>query len=108
MLTHGEHAEAVQKQVEDQKLPFEKWPKFLRDRPVLLPGLELYYAAFMDLSTTRSIGFGIGPIPITAIYEYADREDFEPDTRQALFEHVRAMDTAFLRYHREKMEAARK
>jgi hypothetical protein len=108
MLTHGETAEAVQKQVEDQQLPHDRWPKFLRDRPSLMPGLDIFYSAFMDLSTCRSVGMGVGPIPLTSIYAYIDFEDLSDDTADALLEHIRVMDTAFLRYHREKMEAARK
>jgi hypothetical protein len=108
MLTHGEHADAVQKQVEDQKLPYERWPKFLRDRPSLLPGLEIYYNAFMDLSTCRNNGMGVGPIPITAIYEYCDRQGFDEDICEALFDHVRAMDSEFIRHHNSKIDSARK
>lgn len=31
------------------------------------------YRAFTDLSTTRSFGMAVGPIPITAIWDYAQR-----------------------------------
>ena len=108
MLTHGEHAEAVQKQVEDQQLPYERWPKFLKERPVLWPGLEIYYNAFMDLSTCRSVGMGVGPIPITAIYEYCDRQRFDEDICESLLVHTRAMDSAYLKFQSSKLDNGRK
>jgi len=98
----------VQKQVEDRKLTEDQWPKFLRERPSLLPGLEFYYEAFMDLSTCRSFGMGIGPIPMVAIWTYCDMLDLDDVTRGLMVDHVRAMDSAFLRYHREKVKAETK
>jgi len=50
------------------------------------------------------MGMSTGPIPITAIYEYCDRERLDQDTRENLFHHVRAMDMAFLE-HCQKLNA---
>ena len=102
MIEHGERAESVQRQVEQQDLPFDRWPKFLQERPCLLPGLDLFLEAFNDLATCRAIGLSVGPIPFTAVLEYARFHDFDHETTEILVAHLRAMDTAFLRYHQGK------
>lgn len=68
--------------------------KALEDRPSVHPALEWVYDAFWHLSTCRSSGFGVGPIPWTAIDAYARRkriEDFERFERL-----IDAMDSAYL------------
>lgn len=80
-------------------------PDAIQNAPVLAPGLELYWEAFMELSSCRSIGMGIGPIPWTAIRAYAaylglgDGEDFH--RFQTL---VRGMDAVYLDHHVKKQK----
>lgn len=45
-------------------------PDSVQNAPQLAPGLEFYYEAFKTLSTTRSYGMGVGPIPWTAMHQY--------------------------------------
>lgn len=50
------------------------------DREPEIGPLEFYLEAFKELSSCRSVGFGIGPIPFTAIAEYSrlyDVGDFD-------------------------------
>lgn len=53
------------------------------EKPETQEWLDYYWRAFLDLSTTRQIGMGAGPIPWTAINEWAARhgvtdiDDFE-------------------------------
>lgn len=55
------------------------------------------YAAFQELSTTRQMGFGLGPIPWTAINDYAWRYGIvATDHFDHLVTFVRAMDEAWL------------
>lgn len=65
-------------------------------------GLEMYYEAFTELSTCRQQGMGLGPIPWTAIDQYALRHGFEGDGFQYLVRMVRALDDVFLAHSRKK------
>ena len=50
------------------------------DQEPEITGLDFYYDAFRELSTTRQLGLDAGPIPFTAIVEYSrlwDISDFE-------------------------------
>ncbi len=80
-------------------------PKALADAPELLPGLDLYYYAFVDLSTCRSMGFGPGPIPWTAISEYARARGLEREQTDDLFYHIPLLDAAYLEHVHAKMKS---
>lgn len=71
-------------------------PQWLRNAPRLWPGLSPIYAAFVELSTCRTFGMTPGPIPWTAIMQYADLEGMDGDERANLLYLIRAMDRAFL------------
>lgn len=88
-------------------MPREKWPKWLRESPELMDGLEFTYRAFMDLTTCRDVGMGPGPIPWTAIRLYADTFEMPVDEFVELVFCLGQMDAAFLDYHRNK-DAAKK
>lgn len=49
--------------------------------PKLIGRLRLHWTAFNELATERSLGMSIGPIPMSAIYWYAD-DILELDNRQ--------------------------
>ena len=65
-------------------------------------GLELYFTAFMELSTCRAFGFGAGPIPWSAIRDYATAHELEEDQTQELFFFTMRMDRAYLEYNSSK------
>lgn len=80
-------------------------PGFIQDAPTLLPGLDLYYEAFQELSTCRPyIGLeGVpGPIPWTAVDRYGASKDFDEEAQDYLEKLIRALDDEFLTYMREK------
>ncbi len=61
---------------------------------------EFYIDAFRELSTTRPSSFGVGPIPFTAIVEYAriyEVEDFDD-----FIYFIRLMDNEILRLENER------
>ena len=62
-------------------------------------GLELYYDAFWELSTCRATGLALGPIPWSAIKDYAVTFGLDEAQEEDLFYLVRAVDNAFLSYH---------
>lgn len=61
---------------------------------------EFYIEAFRELSTTRSSAFGIGPIPFTAIVEYA--KIYEVDDFDDFMYFIRSMDSEYLRLENEE------
>jgi hypothetical protein len=52
--------------------------------------------AFLDLSTCRQLGMEVGPIPWTAIHDYADRKYLSSDEREELEYVIRYVDTVYL------------
>ena len=68
-----------------------------------MPQFRYYIDAFHELSSCRSIGMALGPIPFTAIAEYSklfDIEDFEE------FHYLmRVMDNKFLEMESKKQKS---
>ena len=65
-------------------------------------GLGFYLGSFYDLDSHRPIGFGVGPIPFNEIRRYGLDLDLDEDMIDDLLFHVRALDGAFLDYHKSK------
>ena len=70
-------------------------PKKIANAPQLFFGLELYYGAFLDLSTCRS-GLGDGPISWQYVHDYAIVNEFSEEQGENLHYFVMKMDAAFL------------
>jgi hypothetical protein len=71
-------------------------PIALANRPNLLPGLEVVWAAFWDLCGDRAIGFGaVGDIPFLAIDAWARRYGVPDADFGRLHSLVKAMDAAY-------------
>ena len=79
-------------------------PPVHANAPTLTIGLELYYQAFLDLTSCRPSGFGVCPIPWYVIRDYAETFQFDSDQEDALYYHIRAMDKVFMDYHNEKLD----
>lgn len=77
-------------------------PSRIANAPHLLPGLDLYYTAFLQLGTCRSVGMGLGPIPWTALNDYALRHGIDDEEFDIFVTLVRRLDAAFLGYQDEK------
>jgi hypothetical protein len=54
-------------------------PDRIANAPSLFLGLEVWYAAFLDLNGCRETGWGAGPIPWTAMRDYADAYELDLD-----------------------------
>lgn len=63
---------------------------------------QLAYACFCEASSERQLGFGIGPIPSSAIYAFAARKRLSRGDADDLHGIVRRMDAKYL-----ELEAAR-
>jgi len=99
VLEQGPVEQTIIKQCMRERLPL---PKKIAEAPDLLPGLELYFAAWVDLDTTRPVGFELGPISWSAIQEYAAYLCLEAEDRDDLHYLIRVLDNAFLMYHRKR------
>jgi hypothetical protein len=77
-------------------------PKAIASAPQLMLGLELYFDAFFDLSTCRSMGFSMGPIPWSAMRDYALAFEFSEEQAEDLFHYVRVMDIEYMKHHAPK------
>jgi hypothetical protein len=76
------------------KYPYEP-PKFIPENESLLD-------AFWELSTERAIGFGVGPIPASAIQRIAPLyHASDPDQFFDFRDMIRAMDGVYLDYARK-------
>lgn len=73
-------------------------PDVILNAPQLEPGLELYLDAFWELSSCRSVGMGLGPIPWTACEKYARVYRLDDDQADALVYHVARLDSAYLKW----------
>ena len=74
----------------------------MQNEPLLLPGDEFYLTAFYELSTCRSIGWALGPIPWRDIIFYAHYAELEADLLPVFVLALRAMDAAYLEYAKRK------
>jgi hypothetical protein len=79
-------------------------PDAIAKAPQLFMGLELYYVAYLDLSSCRSIGMAEGPIPWLAIYDYAQRLGMDEEQRDDLLFFVQSLA---LRPCKKDVEASR-
>jgi hypothetical protein len=71
-------------------------PKKLENPPELWPHNALYFNAFLDLNTSRALGFGAGPLSWQAIHEYCIANGFDEEQYDNAHFLLRQMDTLFL------------
>ena len=77
-------------------------PKRIQNAPQLSLGLELFFNSFMDLTSSRQIGFGPGPIPWAAIQEYCLHSEFSEEQTEDTHYHVTRLDTVWRDFHAKK------
>ena len=74
-------------------------PDWFIEQPAEPPCYGVMREAYADLDTCRNAGMGFGPIPWTAIREYAEFEDMDNDTTSLFIRLVRMMDAAVCAWH---------
>lgn len=74
----------------------------MRNAPDLSPGLELYRTAFFELSSCRSFGMAVGPIPWTAINQYCRFKEFDKDQEEIAHYLIGRMDSFYLEFLSKK------
>lgn len=83
-------------------------PEVLKNPPELLPGLDFYLSAFYTLSSCRSVGMGLGPIPWTAVMNYGTLYCSTEESFEDLQYHVRHLDEIYLNWVNESSKAKEK
>lgn len=69
-------------------------PQWYLDEPPLLSGDRFYLDAFHTLGTCRQIGYALGPIPWTAIRQYAVNAGLDAEMAQVFEAVIFEMDLA--------------
>lgn len=69
---------------------------------------DWYLGAFWVLSTSRQVGFGLGPIPWNRIHQYATVKRLDEEATELFVEVILAMDKAYLEWEYAEAEAKRK
>ena len=73
-------------------------PPAIANAPELRMGLEMYYGAYFDLMTCRQVGMVAGPIPWTAINQYATAYRYDDEQEDDLQFYISRMDSAYLEW----------
>lgn len=100
-MEQGATEQAILRQCAQLKLPI---PDAIANAPILTEGLELYFMAFLDLTTCRSYGMSEGPIPWIAIRDWAAYNKLSAYQTDDLFYMVREMDNAYLDYRAKQQK----
>ena len=79
-------------------------PDKILNAPVLREDLSFYMIAFNDLSTCRAIGMAEGPIPWTAVREYASQYQLDEDEFESMVFIIQKMDSEYLGYRAKQMK----
>lgn len=99
-MEQGHIEDQIIKQAVRSGLPL---PDRIQNAPSILPGLELYYIGFLELTSSRQLGgFGIGPISWLTIEQYCGVKELDEDQKQAMHHHVAEMDRAYIRHQQKK------
>lgn len=85
-----------------QRLPL---PARIANAPEVEFGLELFYTAFLDLTSCRGQGYGTeGPISWLTINQYADAKGYQEEQREDLFYFMQQMDSVYLDFKSKKLK----
>ena len=71
-------------------------PDVIANKPQLVGGLELYWKAFVELSSDRAISMAEGPIPWSSMNMWALRHGIFGDDFDRFVAVIRGLDEAYL------------
>ena len=92
----------------DRGVAYESLPQWYREEPELESWDIFYHNAFWRLSTERSVGFAMGPIPHSKVLAYGYDAGLSSGT-MVLFEAViRHMDSAYVEWSSDQQTKARR
>jgi len=97
MLWQLEYGEKEDRLRELARIGNQDLPDFIVDKPELDFGLEFYLLVFWELATCRSTGMGgEGPIPWTAINDFAIRYNIVGHEFERLVLILKSLDVVYL------------
>lgn len=73
-------------------------PDRIKNAPELTLGLELYYTGFLDLTSCRQLGMGLGPIPMLSILEYCFFKGIEGELQEDFVWIIQRLDHKYLEW----------
>jgi hypothetical protein len=85
----------------------EPIPERIANAPTLDAGMDFFISAFFELSTERQLGFGEGPIPISAIHAYCRHYEMDDDEEHEFVSCIRALDGAYLKRQNRSKSSGR-
>ncbi len=94
--------------VESAKKKGRELPKWYLDEPEMDPVNNFYLQSFYDLSTCRSIGQVMGPIPWNIIVQYAEYSGLELDITDLFIRVIRSLDLVYLNWCSEETKKLNK
>ena len=69
--------------------------KALNNRPGLLPGLEFYFNAYIQLRYDKQIGFTTGPIPWSSVIKWCNLHNiYDINDIEVVLRYIRALENA--------------
>ncbi len=80
----------------------EPIPERIANAPTLDAGMDFFISAFFELSTERQMGFGEGPIPISAIHSYCRHYSMDDEEELEFVSCIQALDSAYLKRQNRK------
>ena len=89
----GKTEAAIIKQAQKMGMPL---PDKIANKPELITGLELYWKAFVELSSDRAISMAEGPIPWSSMNMWALRHGIFGDDFDRFVAVLRKLDEAYL------------
>lgn len=100
-LTHGSSDNAILQQALKNG---EELPDFIKNKPDLIDdSLQFYLQAFFVLESERPVGFGVAPIPITKMIEYAKFLRYKSyEETHDFVEIVRILDMTVINHYAKK------
>jgi hypothetical protein len=98
----GEDESWVLEQARKTRSPI---PEQFLNAPELFSGLDLYYMAFMDLTSCRQLSQGVmGPISWANLQSYCNEYGIHGEQREDLFYFTMKMDEAYLKNNMKRAE----
>jgi hypothetical protein len=76
----------------------QKIPDRIQNAPELYLGLELFYIGFLELTSCRAVGMGLGPIPMMAMLEYCEINGVDGELREDFLYFVQLLDHKYLEW----------
>lgn len=77
------------------------------DAPVLSSALSMYYDAFFELCTTRSVGMGMSPISILNVDQYAFNRQYDEYQLYFLRMVVNKLDPIFMEHSKDDVKGSK-